>query len=514
MQYRQFMQDLFAAIEIPIHHYHIKSGTPVMLDCYEPRCFPQTEQTRATHYAATVSLDMGSFIPLSSADNLAAVCLQDKSLVILGPLRWSSPPPTAPASAPSFQAPVVPAPGAPVTALPIPDAPLTITLDAPPTLPAPHAPPAPPASPAPAGSAPLVQSLCFTTAQGLPTLRTKGMKTLRQAAATAPEKRKWRPSTAPAPGSDSHKVPGAGAGTGARADDGMTAMDTSVMAQLIPLKLRTANMWCSMISQITVRQELPPGDEIKLYQEADELIPTPIKNISREIQLNAPHNQYRYELAILDAISEGDEDKVVRAFRVPLKGKFGVLGPTPLRSMQNHVHNLNSLASRTAIRAGILPEKAYALSDKFFMAAEFCQTIEQCLELRVMCARSFAAMVREYREKNTGHMPPLVQNALLAISRMQYGPCSVQSIAADLEVSPVYLERLFKKSTGLKISEHIRQEKIKKAEELLRDTSQSISDIARILGFNSGGHLAAVFKKHIGLTPRQYRQYKHTLNQG
>lgn len=111
-------------------------------------------------------------------------------------------------------------------------------------------------------------------------------------------------------------------------------------ANIWGMKIRSANLWLQMVGQIVVHDEMPSEDENELYQEAEAYIPNNLKKIAQEVKLKAPHNQYRYEIAILDAIAQGDIAKVDRAFKIPKQGKFGVLGPTPLRSMKNHVHNL------------------------------------------------------------------------------------------------------------------------------------------------------------------------------
>lgn len=289
---------------------------------------------------------------------------------------------------------------------------------------------------------------------------------------------------------------------------------TAVAAGIWGMKIRVVNLWMAMIEQIVLHHELPHHDEDELYQSVAGLVPPSIKNIAQEVKLNAPHNQYRYELAIMDAVRQGDVAKVERAFAIPLQGKFGVLGPTPLRSMQNHVHNLNSQVSRVAISAGILPEKANALSDKFFMAAEHCMTTEQCIELRHMCAKAFATMVKEYQQSVEGARPPLVHNAILLISRLIYDQCSVAQLAERLQVSSAHLERVFKQHMQMKLSDYIMGEKIKLAQELLRDTSQTVGTIASILSFKDSSHFSHCFKRVTGLSPRQYRNSTLSHNQG
>lgn len=272
------------------------------------------------------------------------------------------------------------------------------------------------------------------------------------------------------------------------------------------MKIRSVNLLCEMICQIVVRQELPAENESVIYDATEELIPKYIKSITKEIRLKATHNQYRYELATLDAIKNGDVEKVERSFSIPLKGKFGILFSDPLRSMKNHVHNLATLASRAAINSGILPERAFALSDKFFIASEECTTIAQCLELRILCAKSFAQMVKEYRMTKQQELNPLVRDIMLIISRELYNKFTVQDLAERLNLSYEHLERIFKMHSGLSLAAYIRQEKIKQAQELIRDTQDSIEDIAHILGFTSASHFAKVFKAQCGLTPSQYRK--------
>lgn len=292
------------------------------------------------------------------------------------------------------------------------------------------------------------------------------------------------------------------------------AESAAVAAGIWGMKLRVANLWLAMVGQIVLRSELPPTQEDELYQSVSDLVPLSLQRIAQEVKLNAPHNQYRYELAILDAVRQGDVDKVKRAFAIPLQGKFGVLGPTPLRSMQNHVHNLNSQVSRTAISAGVLPEKAYALSDKFFMAAEHCTTLEQCTQLRVMCAQAFAALVANYRHSIEGARPPLVNNALLLISRLIYDRCTVKDLALRLQVSADHLERVFKQSMQVSLSSYIMGEKIKLSQELLRDTTESINAIALTLGFADSAHFSHCFKRVTGLSPRQWRNTSLSYHQG
>ena len=56
------------------------------------------------------------------------------------------------------------------------------------------------------------------------------------------------------------------------------------------------------------------------------------------------------------------------------------------------------------------------------------------------------------------------------------------------------------------ISEHIRRMRVKVACDLLRNTEDRVSDIATEVGISDYNYFTKVFKKAMGVTPREYRK--------
>jgi transcriptional regulator GlxA family with amidase domain len=52
---------------------------------------------------------------------------------------------------------------------------------------------------------------------------------------------------------------------------------------------------------------------------------------------------------------------------------------------------------------------------------------------------------------------------------------------------------------------HLRLQ-LRRAEELLANTTKSVKEISQILGFDSPYHLSAVFKAHTSLAPSHWRE--------
>ena len=83
-----------------------------------------------------------------------------------------------------------------------------------------------------------------------------------------------------------------------------------------------------------------------------------------------PHNPYDQELRELTSIEQGDVEMLKKSMREDYIGKLGVLSKNELRNAKNLGIVLMTLASRAAIRGGMMPEIAYSMSDVFIQRIE------------------------------------------------------------------------------------------------------------------------------------------------
>ncbi|MBB6635676.1 response regulator transcription factor [Cohnella thailandensis] len=88
---------------------------------------------------------------------------------------------------------------------------------------------------------------------------------------------------------------------------------------------------------------------------------------------------------------------------------------------------------------------------------------------------------------------------------------SRDDIAHSVYRNPAYLSRLFRKETGLSLTDYIAQVKIERAKKLLTDTNDKISNIAEGLGYMHFSYFAKLFRKATGLTPQEYRKKHQTI---
>jgi AraC family transcriptional regulator len=82
---------------------------------------------------------------------------------------------------------------------------------------------------------------------------------------------------------------------------------------------------------------------------------------------------------------------------------------------------------------------------------------------------------------------------------------SVETLAEMVELSPFHFSRVFKEATGMSPLQFVTRERIARAEQLVRETSRSLIDIALEVGYTSPSHFAQVFRRVVGTTPTDYR---------
>ena len=87
-------------------------------------------------------------------------------------------------------------------------------------------------------------------------------------------------------------------------------------------------------------------------------------------ELEEPHNPYEQEIRELTSIELGDIEMLKKSIGEDYLGKTGVLSKDELRNTKNLGIVVMTLASRAAIRGGLMPEISYSMSDVFIQKIE------------------------------------------------------------------------------------------------------------------------------------------------
>ena len=102
----------------------------------------------------------------------------------------------------------------------------------------------------------------------------------------------------------------------------------------------------------------------------------------------------------------------------------------------------------------------------------------------------------------------IVIDKVIAIIRSEYKNTSLtmEYIAQKVFLSPNYLSAMFRRVKGESINSFIKNYRLERAKELLKNSNIKVKDIASLVGFASDGYFATVFRKAEGISAIEYRE--------
>jgi AraC-like DNA-binding protein/ligand-binding sensor protein len=144
--------------------------------------------------------------------------------------------------------------------------------------------------------------------------------------------------------------------------------------------------------------------------------------------------------------------------------------------------------------------KAYF--DTPVVTADAFQAITQLLNVFAQYLAEFAgrtAIASSVEE------PGAVASAKEFVQSHAEEPITLDQVVKHVHVSRFYFCKLFKKVTGMTLTEYVSRVRVEKAKELLVDPSMRVSEIVYATGFGSIPRFNAVFKQLVGMPATEYR---------
>jgi AraC-like DNA-binding protein len=166
---------------------------------------------------------------------------------------------------------------------------------------------------------------------------------------------------------------------------------------------------------------------------------------------------------------------------------------------ENGNDRLISSLSR-ALEATDLPDERYSAGDLRLAIAIRLLDLKAGA-LRPTNAEGMRPKRREIRELQKWRLKRVIEyvDAHLATRIV------LADMAAIAGLSRMHFASQFRMATGLRPHQFLLRRRVQQAEELLRNTTMSIVEIALTVGFQTQAHLTTVFKRFAGCTPGRWR---------
>ena len=101
----------------------------------------------------------------------------------------------------------------------------------------------------------------------------------------------------------------------------------------------------------------------------------------------------------------------------------------------------------------------------------------------------------------------LIENAKIIMIENIFKGITPEELAFRLNINYTKFRKLFKKITGLAPAHYFQELKMKKAKQILMETSCQVKEVSYSLNYNNIETFVTIFKKLNGYTPTEYRKY-------
>lgn len=206
---------------------------------------------------------------------------------------------------------------------------------------------------------------------------------------------------------------------------------------------------------------------------------------------------------VAEAVLEGDEaavlarlEKVVERFK--LDRDVSKAGDLSIKCFEWMLEVHANLAEKVDLEISHFPMELWE-------KAERCPTVDDLLRLLHAHLCELMKLAVDGQSPGTNYM---IDKAKRIIETKFGEEVTLQSVAEELSIHPVWLSRLFKKETGQNFLDYLTEIRIEQAKQLLRSTNLKIYEIAEKIGYQEIQYFGKLFKKRTNMTPKEFRYGK------
>ena len=211
---------------------------------------------------------------------------------------------------------------------------------------------------------------------------------------------------------------------------------------------------------------------------------------------------FQEEPALVSAIRRGNRQEAIGIMNQILVDIFAY-GQGKLRLIKSFILELIVTMSRTAVQAGGAPEDLLGHNYANLVALDRIHSEEALTHWLVEMLNGIMDSIEHH-----GKQPSLtlLQHGIDFVCRHYDQPITRDDAAQAAHMSGSHFSRLLKEKSGRSFTDLLHQVRVDRAAELLRQTEDSILQIAFTVGFSDQSYFTKVFRRYMHVTPGEYRE--------
>lgn len=218
--------------------------------------------------------------------------------------------------------------------------------------------------------------------------------------------------------------------------------------------------------------------------------------------INIVEARYTFENQLMQAVAQGNLALIDQLFSKENSIRYIPRMENTLRDYKNYMIVFNTILRKAAEQGAVHPVYLDQLSSKFARKIEaLTSAAEHSLEREML--HKYCLLVRNYSVKGYS---PIIQKVINQIDLNLTSDLGLKALSEMFNISAGYLSTLFKKETGLTLTDYVNKKRVEHAILLLNTTQLQIQTIASYCGVLDINYFTRIFKKFTEVTPKKYRE--------
>ncbi len=174
-----------------------------------------------------------------------------------------------------------------------------------------------------------------------------------------------------------------------------------------------------------------------------------------------------------------------------------------MSQLKEELKSLNVHISAHMYETSVHPYYTFRQMQAFQAKIEDTNSYQELQHLPFDMVRKYSLLAKNYSYEKYSY---LIRNVINYVDQHLAGDLSLSVLAKEFEKNASYLSNEFKKEVGDTLTNYIVKQRIQTALRYFNTTSMSVSDVAVAVGFSDFGYFSKQFKKHVGISPSNYKK--------
>ena len=203
-------------------------------------------------------------------------------------------------------------------------------------------------------------------------------------------------------------------------------------------------------------------------------------------------------------VAGGNITEVLENLKTPFLQRDGIekLSESPSKNAMYHFVITAALLARACIDNGMTSEEAFSLSDFYINEADRIKEEADLIRIHDEMVLDYTCRMNDMLKRKVTN--PHIAKCIDYIYAHLHEKITLTDLADYVLLEPSYLSKLFKKETGMTVSQYVSVQKIETAKGMLLYSEYTTAEIATILDYPSQSYFTKCFREATGFTPGQF----------